>query len=300
MGKWVLVGRGEQGEEDGSESEDESDDDEDEDDEGLGAAAKWKAGMLGRASALFATHGLGAAAKWKSGMLGRASALFSTRGQDLTSFVYGRTAVVPAGKAGLRQLGDDDGGADDGGNSSDSDGDFFKLKNSRVKEIAKAAGIEAVDGMDSSRIQISAARLSTWDDDDSVEQLRNRFVTGDWAEGQKRSEARPSGDGSGDEDADGGEEEEEIFGDFKDMETGEKFQAGEGADPVTAAAQKAIEEAASLELREKRIAKKAAFDNKYDGKGAEEEEDENDGKIKTVKQKIAAEKEEESYYDCSE
>jgi hypothetical protein len=39
-------------------------------------------------------EGLGAAARWKSGLLERAAALFSTRAADLAGFIYGSRAVV--------------------------------------------------------------------------------------------------------------------------------------------------------------------------------------------------------------
>lgn len=59
-----------------------------------------------------------------------------------------------------------------------------------------------------------------------LQSLRNRFVTGDWAEGAKRATARPGADGS-DEEGDGEEGDEEAFGEFEDMETGEAFKGGQ-------------------------------------------------------------------------
>ena len=51
---------------------------------------------------------------------------------------------------------------------------------------------------------IAQAMLAAWEDEQMVESLRNRFVTGDWAEGQKRAEARPGSEG-GSEDEEGDE-----------------------------------------------------------------------------------------------
>ncbi len=48
--------------------------------------------------------------------------------------------------------------------------------------------------------------------------MRNRFVTGDWSKAEERKTPRFEGEG--------GDEEEDVFGDFEDLETGEKF-AGE-------------------------------------------------------------------------
>jgi hypothetical protein len=51
--------------------------------------------------------------------------------------------------------------------------------------------------------------------------------------------------------------DDDVFDDFEDVETGEVFKGG---DAVTAIAQKAIHAAAAEELRLKKAAKKAAFD----------------------------------------
>lgn len=140
--------------------------------------------------------------------------------------------------------------------------------------------------------------LAAWRSDTGAElvaSLRNRFVTGDWAEGQRRSEARPQGEGgeggSGDEDGDGDSDQDSddaVFGDFEDLETGQRFGAdgggdgGGGGDAVAAAAARAIEDAKKEAERLKAIkrAKKATFDAKYDtkdGKGVDEEDGEGGG-----------------------
>jgi hypothetical protein len=46
--------------------------------------------------------------------------------------------------------------------------------------------------LDTSRVLLPPSTLSAaWDDDEAVQALRNRFVTGSWEEGAKRSGARP-------------------------------------------------------------------------------------------------------------
>lgn len=50
-----------------------------------------------------------------------------------------------------------------------------------------------------------------------------------------------------------------MFGDFEDLETGKKY--GGADDEVTEAAEKAIAAAAADELRQKKLAKKAAFNS---------------------------------------
>jgi len=58
-----------------------------------------------------------------------------------------------------------------------------------------------------------------------------------------------------------GSDSDDGFGDFEDMETGEKF--GAEADTATATAMKAIRDEAQARNADK-AAKKAAFDSEYD------------------------------------
>jgi ribosome biogenesis protein BMS1 len=221
-------------------------------------------------------EGLGAAARWKRGMMTRASVLFAERGADVESYIYSQRAV--AGAPGEAQLGDGEeegaaggsrrgsgGGAgarfDDGGADSDDDGELFTLRKDRVEKAAgrggAASALAAIDGLDTSRVVPDAAALAAWDAAGAVEALRNRFVTGDWAEGKRRAEATP-GEEEGGSDDDG-----DVFGEFEDLETGVKF--GGGDDEVSRAARKAIADAGAEALRAKKLAKKAAFDAAYDG-----------------------------------
>lgn len=52
---------------------------------------------------LFAA-GLGGAARWKAGLLDKAAAVFSTRRVDLQSHVYGAQAVATAGVSGRQEV----------------------------------------------------------------------------------------------------------------------------------------------------------------------------------------------------
>ncbi|KAG2495424.1 hypothetical protein HYH03_006371 [Edaphochlamys debaryana] len=253
-------------------------------------------------------EGMGAAARWKAGMASRASAFFSTRSSDLAAFVYGKRAVAGAAgeddgeddddeEAGGRGLGDiDDGAGDAGAGSDDSEDDFFKLKSKDGAErgggkaaAARGAPLEAVDALDTSRVLLAPEALSVWRGEgeggggapppDLVASLRNRFVTGDWAEGQKRAEARPAAEGSDDEEAGGSGSDDEVFGDFEDIEAAKALGGGAGGDAVAAAASKAIEDAAkeAARLKAAKAAKKAAFDASYDTKGAKDGEDDEEG-----------------------
>lgn len=87
-------------------------------------------------------------------------------------------------------------------------------------------------GLDCSRGAVSAARLEQWETGAlDPEAVRDRFVTGDWAKGKQRSELQPK---------DGDDDDDEVYGDFEDMETGANLAGGSG-DTVKDAAMKAIQ-----------------------------------------------------------
>jgi hypothetical protein len=75
------------------------------------------------------------------------------------------------------------------------------------RTVRKRHAFRFLAALDTCRVLPRAGALDAWREDAGAETLaalRNRFVTGDWAEGQKRAEARPAGSdgesGSGSED----------------------------------------------------------------------------------------------------
>ncbi|KIY94899.1 putative Ribosome biogeneis protein BMS1 like protein [Monoraphidium neglectum] len=248
-------------------------------------------------------EGIGGAARWKAGLAARASAVFAPRGRDLRDMIYGQRATADAAGGGgdsgggrkrgrgAFEAGGGDGGEEDEGDDDDSDGeDLFRLRRSSTEQHAGPAagggaragggggGGDPVDGPDTSRPaaagQLLARQLEErWAEAEAVEALRNRFVTGDWEAAAARAAARPEGD-SGSEDGGGGDDDDEVFGDFEDVEAGVKFSGGKGGagagavDAVTAVAQQAIAEATAEELRQKKLAQRAAFEATYASGGA--------------------------------
>jgi hypothetical protein len=77
-----------------------------------------------------------------------------------------------------------------------------------------------------SSLLVSHQVLEAWADSAAVQALRDRFVTGDWEKGRKRSEARPDASGSGSEGGSGSDDDGEVYGEFEDLETGQKFTGG--------------------------------------------------------------------------
>ncbi|KAL6785735.1 hypothetical protein ACKKBF_B01435 [Auxenochlorella protothecoides x Auxenochlorella symbiontica] len=237
-------------------------------------------------------EGLGAAARWKAAMLERAAALFSHRAADLQAAVYGERAVCPPAS---QQLPRAEPKAPSSDGDEDDDGDLFRPREAARGMQGPPSGLE-----DCSRAWAAwDATIAAWGDDAAVEGLRDRFVTGDWAAAEERSAARPRDGGAG-ADEDPGSEEEEVYGDFEDVETGDRFEGS--ADPATRAAAAAIKLSAEEERKEldaKRASKKAAFDAEYDQGGSRGVKDgTGGGKASSKASKEDVEEEGETYYDA--
>ena len=192
-------------------------------------------------------EGLGVgAADWKTRM--RSGAV--ERGKTLMEMVY--EEETPGGDA------DDDSG-------DDSDDDLFKKADDEDDASRRA------DAFDRSKFLGEVRGALDLDDPE----LRNRFVTGDWSAAADRSAARPKADGEEDSDEDG-----DVYGDFEDLETGEKFEGGrktggdgdgseeeEEEEDGEDAGEGSDEEDEEERRRREKIAKKEAFMTDGDGKG---------------------------------
>ena len=150
---------------------------------------------------------------WKNNLAERAAQSFLGRDAsaiNLQELIYGssrKTTIVTEDEDKDQNEGDD------------SDDDFFKVRGSGKAERTSTSGSHDRRGEsllgeeDSSRLVIEGGASLTFDvspwleegEDCLVESIRDKFVTGKWAE----SEAEP----------------DEAFGEFEDFETGEKFGA---------------------------------------------------------------------------
>ena len=249
-------------------------------------------------------EGFGAAAKWKGNMIERAAALFSTRAADLQEYIYGERSCVTSseyrtssnqrntGKASAHKGLDGHGGSDEG------DDELFWPKHSASKTHHEDMdAIRDINALDCSRLKISIESLRHWQTPGAAEELRNRFVTGDWQAGEARSSARPQDDDHGS----GTDSDEDVYGDFEDVETGQVFAGSD--DPATRAAALAIQaaEAEAASLAAKKAAKKAAFDSEYDeGGSGKRMKDVSGSKDETSAptERDADEEEAETYYDA--
>ncbi|CAO3647384.1 unnamed protein product [Cunninghamella echinulata] len=195
------------------------DEDEDEDDEEMELAGelKWKANLKDKASEMF----------------------YANKRVNLMSLIYNNQDLSPEDIANGNYNNDkDQENEDNDSDSDDEDEEFFSLKQDNIN-VAPA--------IDSTRTQPTNELLENWDDDDVLDSIRNRFITGDL-------------------DAENGtnNEEEEVYGDFEDLEeNGEKKEneQDDGDDDG--------EEEDSVEAERARIAKrkeqlKKKFEEEYD------------------------------------
>ncbi|KAI9360135.1 hypothetical protein BD770DRAFT_442114 [Pilaira anomala] len=190
--------------------------------------------------------------RWKANLKEKASEMFSShRRTNLMSLIYNDLDLSPedivAGNYG-----------DEAENGSDAEGEeeeeFFKLNRENVA---------ATDIIDSSRDPIDQEELEEWDDEETLDSIRNRFITGDINATQGESAFGPEE----------GEEEEE--GDFEDLEEEEndEDEEGEGESRKPKRDKEAMIRDPMLVEREKVAKRKEEIRKKY----LEEHGDEEDG-----------------------
>ncbi|KAJ3086602.1 Glycoside hydrolase 2 (Mannanase, beta-galactosidase) [Quaeritorhiza haematococci] len=180
--------------------------------------------------------------KWKENMTERALANFvagmkRNRKLNLMNYVYGDQSSESEGE---------DSEQDDGGDDEDGDNLF------KVKAPAKRTVDKSLSQIDTTKVEVVSSDLDIWGDEEMLESLRERFITG--------ASAAAAAKATGGDGAEG--EEEEVYGDFEDLESGEKVS---GKDGEAGAAGEEGNERDALAL--KKAALKAKFDAEYDTKG---------------------------------
>lgn len=183
------------------------------------------------------------ALRWKEGLQQKASEAFLRQQQaapNLRKLVYG--SVIEA---------------------ADSDDDEEELGGLfRVSRPQKSRRVQA-DALDCSRFCLELLR--DWDSEEALDSIRDCFVTGKWEQAQDAATLL--------------KEDEELYGDFEDLETGEvhKSQAGQdqdqaesgsGAEEDSEEEQPQVKRDNDEEQRNKRLEKKRRlkerFDTEYD------------------------------------
>jgi len=186
---------------------------------------------------------------WKIGMAERAAANFKDvkRKKNLMQIVYDGS--------------DSEESEESEEENNDDDELFVKVK--PQKRVS-------TDTMDTSKLILLNDDLEDWSDEETIESLRYRFITGD---GNNKNN---NGNGDG--------EEDEVYGDFEDLETGEVVKAEDNNNDDDENNENEVGDDGLTE--EERLAKKKEelkkkFDAEYDG-----EEEENDNFYEEIKSGI--------------
>ncbi|XP_023739396.1 ribosome biogenesis protein bms1 [Lactuca sativa] len=190
----------------------------------------------------------GNASKWKESLIERT---ISRKSINLMQLVYGKSETKP----------DASSHEEIDANGSDDD-EFFKPKGEGNKKSSEGVEGNMVNTEDSSKFT-NFANVKDWKDGETIESIRDRFVTGDWSKAARRVEGADV-DGENDDDA-------PVFGEFEDLETGEKNE-GDKTEPDSVAE----------ERRLKKLALRAKFDAQYnESDSSDEDDDDNNKKIKS-------------------
>ncbi|KAJ3042715.1 Glycoside hydrolase 2 (Mannanase, beta-galactosidase) [Rhizophlyctis rosea] len=191
--------------------------------------------------------------RWKAKLLERAETAFKARKRvNLMQLVYGSEENVGLGGE-LESESEED--AEEGG--------LFTVKKRRVRKTRSLALV------DTCKVEVLTEDLQGWDDEDTLESLRYRFIT-----------AQPQAGAGGEGNENGENGDEEVYGDFEDLETGEVVKA-DGTEDETKPAE-ADDEGTALAKKKEELKRK--FDAEYDGS------DEEDGKgnlYETMKEDLA-------------
>ncbi|KAJ0806221.1 putative ribosome biogenesis protein Bms1/Tsr1 [Helianthus annuus] len=198
---------------------------------------------------------MGNASKWKESLVERT---ISRKTTNLMQLVYGKSETKP----------DDSSHEDINADASDDDDEFFKPKSEGNKKSSKGLEGDEVNTDDSSKFT-NYASIKDWKDGEIIESIRDRFVTGDWSKAAQRGKAADNDNDDGDDDDDG-----PVFGEFEDLETGEKHEGEKTAD-----ANKETD-AVAEERRLKKLALRAKFDAQFDGSESPDEDDDKNHKGK--------------------
>jgi ribosome biogenesis protein BMS1 len=195
---------------------------------------------------------------WKSSIAERAKQSFLERESgmiNLQELVYGQSQKSSMINEALE---------DEDESSSDDDDEFFKPKVTGSRANNSLSGSNHVEALvldeeDSCRMVEAPLNVTPWLEDSDgclVESIRNKFVTGNW-----------------------GKEEEEEYGDFEDLESGEKFTSS-GRDATGSIDDLPPEGLTDEELRDfyakKKAEQKSKFDDDYDNEKKQDGGDMND------------------------
>ncbi|KAJ8572985.1 hypothetical protein K7X08_009496 [Anisodus acutangulus] len=187
----------------------------------------------------------GNASRWKEFLLERTR---ERQNVNLMQLVYGDSESKSTTKAELQQHGTE---------NDESDTEFFVPKGEGTKKPEEQVDDDNIDAEDCSKFVNFACQID-WKSQESIESIRIRFVSKGWSKAAR---------GGGSRDVDGnddvGDDDEDLFGDFEDLETGQKYESHEIGNTGTDNMIRKDDESAVEERRLKKLALRAKFDAQY-------------------------------------
>uniref|UniRef100_A0A182N849 Bms1-type G domain-containing protein n=1 Tax=Anopheles dirus TaxID=7168 RepID=A0A182N849_9DIPT len=277
---WIPEEDGEEDDEEGSDDEEEEEDDDDDDMNDVETMGKKSRSSGYLSSDDDETILQGNTMAWKEGLAARARKDYLERlatNKNLMKIVYGVFS-----KFHKRQQ--ERAAAEEGENEEDEEedgllGGIFKSVTQRQEELQKKKSVQDVD--ECCFFEEYGDSVRDWTTDDNKDLIRNCFVTGKWKASEDAEELLKLDDMS-DGDSD-------VYGDFEDLETGEKHEAPKGSKQTSSgdADDKALDEGGKstddakeglkrkitrieeknmsrMELMAKKMKLKAKFDSEYD------------------------------------
>ncbi|KAG5226352.1 ribosome biogenesis protein BMS1 [Salix suchowensis] len=188
---------------------------------------------------------MGNVSKWKESLMDRT---ISKQNNNLMQLVYGKSASTP--------INEKQGDSED----EESDDEFFKLKGEGNKKLREGFDVENVDADECSKFT-NHSDLKNWKDEEIYERIRDRFVTGDWSKAAQRNMLSTANDE---------DDKDSAYGDFEDLETGEKHGNHKKEESGNVSMQKEDESEEQRKL--KKLALRAKFDAQFDGNESPDEE----------------------------
>ncbi|XP_057499171.1 LOW QUALITY PROTEIN: uncharacterized protein LOC130783501 [Actinidia eriantha] len=188
---------------------------------------------------------MGNASKWKASLAER----MMRQTVNLEQLVYGKSGIMASTSNEAQASSDDEQSGDD---------EFFKPKGEGNKKLGGVDGGN-VDIDDCSKFT-NLSSLKNWKTEELIESIRDRFVTGDWSKAARRGQQLEAT----------GDDDDAVFGEFEDLETGEKYEGdlkgNNGDDDSHKNDDTEIEE-----RRLKKLALRAKFDAQYNGSESPDE-----------------------------
>ncbi|CAI9757098.1 unnamed protein product [Fraxinus pennsylvanica] len=198
---------------------------------------------------------MGNISKWKEFLVERTA---SRKNVNLMQLVYGKPVSESSNEK-----------QDSSEKEESEDDEFFRPKGEGNKKSKEGIDDGNVDIEDCSKF-IHYASEKDWRSEDLIESIRDRFVTGDWSKAALRGQVSEATSG------DNGEDNDDVFGEFEDLETGQKYESNQ-TDRLGNVHKD--DELTAEERRRKKLALRAKFDAQYDS--SESPDEDNDGKSDT-------------------